>query len=125
MVGHSRKAGGKIEWLWLKLIRKEHKYIKELPDAKTTRRMVREAKASPPSRWKKSAAQQQPQSGGRVGGAASFAPVQPALFDEKGQAAEPLPSGEYSKPSLALLRNRRSACGQPRCVAANRRAHRS
>ena len=38
------KTGAKLEWFWLKLNRKEDKYIRDLPDAKTTRRMVREAK---------------------------------------------------------------------------------
>ncbi|WP_435695128.1 DNA translocase FtsK [Uruburuella suis] len=98
------KAGGKIEWLWLKLIRKEHKYIKELPDAKTTRRMVREAKNITAEPVEKIDGTSSNRKAVAVSVAPPSAPVQPALFDEKGQAAEPLPTGEYSKPSLALLR---------------------
>ena len=34
------KAGAQVEWLWFKLIRKPHRYIRELPQAKASRRMV-------------------------------------------------------------------------------------
>ena len=96
--------GGKLEWFWMKLLRKEHKYIKELPDAKTTRRMVREAKNITAEPVEKIDGTSSNRKAVAVSVAPPSAPVQPALFDEKGQAAEPLPSGEYSKPSLALLR---------------------
>ncbi|MCS4532831.1 DNA translocase FtsK [Neisseria montereyensis] len=97
------KTGAKMEWLWLKLMRKEDKYVRDLPDPKTTRRMVREAKnitAEPVEQLAGS-------SSNRKAVAVSVAPpspVQPALFDEKGDAAEPTHTGEYIKPSLHLLR---------------------
>ncbi|OSI14096.1 cell division protein FtsK [Neisseria dumasiana] len=97
------KTGAKLEWFWMKLTRKEHKYIKDLPDAKTTRRMVREAKnitAEPVEQIEGTSSNRKavPVS------VAPPAPVQPALFDEKGEAAEHQHSGEYTKPSLHLLR---------------------
>ena len=39
------KAGAQVEWLWFKLIRKPHRYIRELPQAKASRRMVKQARA--------------------------------------------------------------------------------
>ncbi|VEJ21448.1 cell division protein FtsK [Neisseria animaloris] len=97
------KTGAKLEWFWMKLTRKEYKYIKDLPDAKTTRRMVREAKnitAEPVQQIEGTSSNRKavPVS------VAPPAPVQPALFDEKGEAAEHQHSGEYTKPSLHLLR---------------------
>ena len=97
------KAGSKLEWTWMKLIRREHKFIKDIPNAKTTRKMIREAKnitAEPIEKLEGS-------SSNRKTVAVNVAPpipVQTALFDEKGEAAKPLPPGEYAKPSLALLR---------------------
>ncbi|KLT72027.1 cell division protein FtsK [Neisseria arctica] len=98
------KTGAKLEWLWMKLSRKQEKFIKDLPDAKTTRRMVREAKnitAEPVETIEGTTSNRKTVS---VSVAPPPAPVQAPLFDEKGQAAEPLPQGEYSKPSLGLLR---------------------
>ncbi|MDO4693301.1 MAG: DNA translocase FtsK 4TM domain-containing protein [Eikenella sp.] len=37
------KAGAQAEWLWYRLIRKPHRFIKDIPNAKFTRRMVRQA----------------------------------------------------------------------------------
>ncbi|MDO1508815.1 MULTISPECIES: DNA translocase FtsK [unclassified Neisseria] len=96
------KTGAKLEWFWMKLTRKEHKYIKDLPDAKTTRRMVREAKnitAEPVEQIEGTSSNRKV-----AVSVAPPAPVQPALFDEKGEAAEHQHSGEYTKPSLHLLR---------------------
>ncbi|MFV2029286.1 DNA translocase FtsK [Neisseria sp. S1] len=98
------KTGAKLEWLWMKLTRKQEKFIKDLPDAKTTRRMVREAKnitAEPLETIEGTTSNRKTVS---VSVAPPPTPVQAPLFDEKGQAAEPLPQGEYSKPSLGLLR---------------------
>ena len=39
------KAGAQTEWLWYRLIRKPHRFIKEIPNAKFTRRMVRNAQS--------------------------------------------------------------------------------
>lgn len=95
------KTGAKLEWLWLKLVRKEDQYIRDLPDAKTTRRMVRDAKnitAEPVAQIEGSSSNR------KVAIAPPPSPVQTALFDGKGEAAEPPASGEYTKPSLHLLR---------------------
>ncbi len=95
------KTGAKLEWMWLKLVRKEDKYVRDLPDAKTTRRMVRDAKnitAEPVEQIEGTSSNR------KVAIAPPPAPVQTALFDSKGEAAEPPPAGEYTKPSLHLLR---------------------
>ena len=96
------KAGTKLEWWWMKLMRKSHHFITELPDAKTTRRMVREAKnitAEPIEKLEGS-------SSNRKAVAVAIttpAPIQKALFDEHGKAA-PIEAGEYQLPALNLLR---------------------
>ncbi|MBF0804178.1 MULTISPECIES: DNA translocase FtsK [unclassified Neisseria] len=95
------KTGAKLEWMWLKLVRKEDKYIRDLPDAKTTRRMVRDAKnitAEPVEPIEGTSSNR------KVAIAPPPAPVQTALFDSKGEAAEPPPAGEYTLPPLHLLR---------------------
>ncbi len=74
----------------------------EVPDNKTTRRMVREAKNI-------AAAPVEAIEGTRTNRKAVAlkvtppAPVQNPLFDEKGEAAPPPPQGEYSMPALGLL----------------------
>ncbi|KPN72529.1 DNA translocase FtsK [Neisseria sp. 83E34] len=96
------KTGQKMEWAWTKFQRRKNGYIAEMPDSKTTRRMVREAKqitAEPVPMLENS-------SSNRKAVPVSIAPpvpVQTALFDDKGKAAEPLPPGEYAKPNLHLL----------------------
>ena len=95
------KAGTKVEWWWMKLMRKSHNFITELPDAKTTRRMVRDAKnitAHPVEKLEGS-------SSNRKAVAVSIsapAPVQKVLFDEHGKEA-PIETGEFHLPSLSLL----------------------
>lgn len=96
--------GSKLEWLWMKITRKEYKFIKDLPDAKTTRRMVRDAKSITAEPVEKIEGSSSNRKAVAVSVAPPPAPVQPALFDEKGEIAEPMPAGEYSKPSLGLLR---------------------
>ena len=39
------KAGAQVEWLWFKLIRQPHRYIRERPQTKASRRMVKQARA--------------------------------------------------------------------------------
>ncbi len=96
------KAGTKIEWWWMKLMRRSHLFITDLPSAKTTRRMVREAKnitAEPVEKLEGS-------SSNRKAVTVSIttpAPVQRALFDENDKAA-PVQVGEFTLPALNLLR---------------------
>ncbi len=94
--------GGRIEWLWEKIARRNSPYVKDLPDAKTTRRMVKEAEnitAEPLARL--SAASSNRKSAPLE--VTPPAPVQTALFDNKGEPAEPPTNGEYAKPALGLL----------------------
>ncbi|WP_082783576.1 DNA translocase FtsK [Snodgrassella sp. CFCC 13594] len=39
------QAGAQLEWLWYKLIRKPQRFLTDLPNARTVRRMVKQAKA--------------------------------------------------------------------------------
>lgn len=97
------KTGQKMEWIWTKLQRRKSGYVVEMPDSKTTRRMVREAKqitADPVALPEGTSSNRKTVP---VSVAPPPAPVQTALFDDKGKAAEPLPPGEYAKPSLHLL----------------------
>ncbi|MDO4640740.1 MAG: DNA translocase FtsK 4TM domain-containing protein [Neisseria sp.] len=97
------KTGQKMEWAWTKFRRRKNGYLTEMPDAKTTRRMVREAEqitAEPAPLLENSSSNRKVVP---VSLAPPPAPVQTALFDEKGKAAEPAPPGEYAKPTLHLL----------------------
>ena len=38
------KAGAQLEWLWYRLIRQPHQFVRDIPNAKFARRMVRAAK---------------------------------------------------------------------------------
>ena len=38
------KAGAQLEWLWYRLIRQPHQFVRDIPNAKFARRMVRTAK---------------------------------------------------------------------------------
>ena len=94
------KTGKKLEWSWQRLRRKKNGYLMEMPDAKTTRRMVKEAKTI--------TAEPVPSLGNSTSNRKAVAvsvapPVQTALFDEKGKATESLPAGEYAKPAANLL----------------------
>ncbi|WP_107726339.1 DNA translocase FtsK [Neisseria weaveri] len=98
------KTGSLIESLWRKTVRKETTALTAIPDTKTTRRMVREAKnitAEPAPELPGSSSNRKNVS---VSIAPPPAPVQPALFDDNGNAAEPPPAGEYTKPAVGLLR---------------------
>ena len=94
------KTGKKLEWSWQRLRRRKDGYLMEMPDAKTTRRMVKEAKtitADPVPSLENSISN-------RKAVPVSVAPpVQTSLFDEKGKASEPVPAGEYAKPAANLL----------------------
>ena len=96
--------GSRLEWLWEKIIRRHSPYIKDLPDAKTTRRMVKEAETIMAEPLDKHVAA----SSNRKTVALEVTPpvpVQTALFDSKGEAVEVPPTGEYVKPALGLLSN--------------------
>ena len=96
--------GSRLEWLWEKITRRHSPYIKDLPDAKTTRRMVKEAETIMAEPLDKNVAA----SSNRKTVALEVTPpvpVQTALFDSKGEAVETPPTGEYVKPALGLLSN--------------------
>lgn len=102
------KAGAQLEWLWYKLIRRPHQFVRDMPNAKFARRMVRAAKnitaeevetvAGASSNRKPVAVQINQPADQRL-------PEKPAtdrqkdLFDNK-RAAE---DGEYRLPELDLL----------------------
>ena len=96
--------GSRLEWLWEKITRRHSPYIKDLPDAKTTRRMVKEAETIMAEPLDKHVAA----SSNRKTVALEVTPpvpVQTALFDSKDKAVETPPTGEYVKPALGLLSN--------------------
>ena len=95
------KTGKGLETLWQGMRRRKRgEFLTEMPDAKTTRRMVKEAKtitAEPAPLFGNSTSN-------RKAVAVSVAPpVQTALFDDKGKVSEPLPAGEYAPPNVSLL----------------------
>ena len=99
------KAGAQVEWFWYNLIRKPHRYIRDRPKPKVSRRMVRQARAI--------AASDMPP----VEGASSnrkpvavktAAPPQPAvqrdLFDGGAKDSDTVPAdGRIRLPELELL----------------------
>ena len=102
------KAGAQLEWLWYKLIRRPHQFVRDMPNAKFARRMVRAAKnitaeevetvAGASSNRKPVAVQINQPADQRL----PEKPVidrQKDLFDNK-RAAE---DGEYRLPELDLL----------------------
>nr|WP_244958717.1 DNA translocase FtsK [Neisseria shayeganii] len=104
------KAGAQAEWLWYRLIRKPHRFIKDIPNAKFTRRMVRNAQnitaekvetVTGASSNRKSIAVQL---GNDVSAPPSSEPTtaparQKDLFDDKPAAEE----GGYCLPDIQLL----------------------
>ena len=96
--------GARIEWLWEKATRRRSAYIKgqDMPDAKTTRRMVKEAETITAEPVARPAAASSNRKAARLE-VTPPVPVQTALFDREGEAVPPPPSGEYVKPALGLL----------------------
>ncbi|MDO5059800.1 MAG: DNA translocase FtsK 4TM domain-containing protein [Neisseria sp.] len=99
------KTGDKMAWLWeqfAKLFKREKTDRNVIvPEMKTSRRMVQEAKnivGMPTDKPETAASNRKP-----ALQVTPPAPVQIPLIDEKGDAAPPPPAGEYTLPALGLL----------------------
>ncbi|MBH5329828.1 DNA translocase FtsK 4TM domain-containing protein [Eikenella sp. S3360] len=102
------KAGAQLEWLWYKLIRRPHRFVREMPNAKFARRMVRAAKSITAEEVETVAgasSNRKPVTVQISQPAEQGLPEKPAperqkdLFDPKGQTED----GEYRLPELDLL----------------------